>query len=352
MKRQPPYCHWKKDRRGGPGFWYFTRKGYAPVRLSGLPWSPAFMAAYEAAMKGEPLPIGAGRVQSGTMADLVTKYYASPAWRTLKPGTQRAYRRIIEKLREHHGSKFVHELKPKNILKITASIEAPSTQKLFVIVIKILMEHGISCGMLETNPARDVKTPRLKIRGHHSWTEGEIAQFEAHYARGSRERLALALLIHTGQRRGDIVRMGPQHIKGGYLNIVPEKTNASTKTELTIPVHPELAEIIDSSKSGHLAFLTTRYGTPFTPAGFGNWFREACKSAGLPDLCRSHGIRKAVARRLAEAGASTHEIAAITGHGSLSEVERYTKAANKKYLAESGQAKVIAAAFPRFKHEE
>jgi integrase len=344
MKRQPPYCHWKRDRRGG-GYWYFERRGYARVRLPGLPWSPQFMAAYDAAMNGEPVPIGADRVQAGTMADLIAKYYSNPAWRALKPQSQRAYRRILEKLRERHGAKLVSELKPKNIRKIAASIEAPSTQKLFVTVMKILMKHGISCGMLDTNPARDVESPKLKTRGHHTWTEAEIAQFEAHHAPGSREQLALALLLYTGQRRSDVVLMGPQHIKDGIMHIVQVKTGA----ELDIPVHPELAEIIAQSKISHLAFLITFYGKPFSAQGFGDWFEKACIAAGVPG--RSHGLRKAASVRLAEADCTPHEIMAITGHKSLREVERYTREANRKKLAKSAGAKAVIA-YPRLKHEE
>jgi integrase len=57
--------------------------------------------------------------------------------------------------------------------------------------------------------------------------------------------------------------------------------------------------------------------------------------AGLPERCVAHGLRKAAARRLAEAGCSANEIAAVTGHASLEEVTRYTKAADQKRLARS-----------------
>src|SRR5262245_41986282 len=78
---------------------------------------------------------------------------------------------------------------------------------------------------------------------------------------------------------------------------------------------------------------------PYTAAGFGNWFRDQCQTAGLRG-CSAHGLRKAAARRLAEAGATTHEISAITGHASLKEVARYTEAADRRKLAISAMAKV------------
>src|SRR4029077_10357127 len=100
-----------------------------------------------------------------------------------------------------------------------------------------------------------------------------------------------------------------------------------------------LAAIIAETPADHLTFLTTQSGQPFTAAGFGNWFRDQCNIAGLPH-CSAHGLRKAAARRLAEAGCTEHEIAAITGHASLRLVEHYTKAVNQKKLAASAMAKV------------
>jgi integrase len=107
-----------------------------------------------------------------------------------------------------------------------------------------------------------------------------------------------------------------------------------TKTRLAIPIHPILRVVLDASPSGHLTFVTTAFDHPFTPAGFGNWFREACERAGLPKGCSAHGLRKAACRRLAEAGCSANVIAAISGHKTLKEVARYTAAADQEYLAD------------------
>jgi integrase len=152
-----------------------------------------------------------------------------------------------------------------------------------------------------------------------------------------RGRLALALLLYTGQRRGDVVRMGRQHVKDGVLTLRQMKTGV----ELAIPLHPALEMVIADMPTEHLTFLTTAFGKPFTAAGFGNWFREQCNAAGLPH-CSAHGLRKAAARRLAEAGCTEHEIGAITGHASLREIVRYTKAADQKRLAVAAMEKAKA----------
>jgi integrase len=103
-------------------------------------------------------------------------------------------------------------------------------------------------------------------------------------------------------------------------------------------VHPDLKTVIDATPCDHLTFVTTAHGKSFTPAGFGNRFRDWCDQAGL-NHCSAHGLRKAAAARLAERGATAHEIMAITGHRSLEEVERYTRAARQGKLADSGMAK-------------
>src|SRR5262245_46207906 len=87
------------------------------------------------------------------------------------------------------------------------------------------------------DPTRDVKAIRVKTGGHHSWTDDEIARFERRHPVGSRARLAHALLLYTGQRRGDVIRMGPQHMRGGAIHVKQEKGGA----ELVIPIHSELA---------------------------------------------------------------------------------------------------------------
>ena len=163
--------------------------------------------------------------------------------------------------------------------------------------------------------------------------------FEACHPVGSKARLAFALMFYTGCRRGDVVRLGPQHIHEGQLRYRQQKNETRHPVDIDVAVHAGLDEVIRATPSGHLNFLITDYGKPFSVAGFGNRFREWCDQAGLPN-CSAHGLRKALAVRLAEGGATPHEIMSITGHMSLDEVERYTRAANTKRLASSGMEKI------------
>jgi integrase len=82
------------------------------------------------------------------------------------------------------------------------------------------------------------------------------------------------------------------------------------------------------------------WGKPFASSNaFGNWFRNACDEAGLKTLA-AHGLRKAAARRMAEAGCTSKQIAAITGHKTLSEIERYTEAAEQEHLARTAMERI------------
>jgi integrase len=202
-------------------------------------------------------------------------------------------------------------------------------------MLRVLMKHAVDTGLRQGNPARDVPRVRSKSDGFHSWTEEEIEQFEATHPIGSRPRLAFALLLYTGQRRSDVVKMGRQHIRDGWLRVKQAKTGV----KLWIPVTLQLQQIIDAGPVDQLTFIVTQSGKPFAPISFSNWFRLECDKAGLPH-CSAHGLRKAAARRFAEAGCTPHEIAAITGHASLKEIVRYTKAADQRRLATAAMQKM------------
>jgi integrase len=349
MKRPPKFVQGFVDRHGKARF-YFRRAGFKSVPLPGLPWSPEFMAAYEAALAGQPAPVGASRVKPGTVRALAASYYVSVAFRSMKPITQSTYRNIIEKFcgetdrdGQAHGDKSAATLQREHIVKLMAvRADRPDSANGLRKVLRAMMQHAVEVGLRADDPTRDVKALRPKSKlGYHRWTENEIAQFEARHPLGTKPRLALALGLYIGQARQDVVAMGPQHVRDEVLHWVRGKTERTTGIELAIPVHPELRRVIDATPSGHLTFLVTEFGKPFAVAGFGNWFREQCDVANLHH-CSFHGLRKAASVRLAEAGCTPHEIAAITGHASLKEVARYTATADRKRLARAAIEKVRA----------
>jgi integrase len=336
----PPYIHAFRDRHGKARF-YFRKAGFPKVALPGLPWSPQFMAAYEQACAAQPVPPESAHIKPGTFRALAVSYFASPAFRTKRPSTQRTYRGIIDRLCLEHGDKRPALLQRQHVVRLMAAhVEKPGLAHAVRRSLRALMQHAVEIGMRADDPTRDVRSIPARGDGYHSWTEAEIAQFEQRHPIGSRSRLAFALLLYTGQRRSDVVRMGRQHITDDALFVHQQKTSR----KVWIPIHDALASIIAEIPADNLTFLVTEYGKPFTAAGFGNWFRDQCRIAGL-NGCSAHGLRKAAARRLAECGCTAHEIASITGHASLREVARYTEAADRRKLAAAAMAKVKARTF-------
>jgi integrase len=336
MSRPPKYVQGFLDRHGKPRF-YLRKAGLKKAPLPGLPWSPEFMAAYEAALAGQPEQIGSSRVKPGTISALMVAYYNSAEFKhELAPETRRKRRNIAERFREQHGDKRVVLLQREHINKILMKIERPHAKRNWLKTIRGLMRFAVLIGMRTDDPSEGIKLGKMvKSDGFRTWSEEDIAGFRQRHAIGSRARLALELLLGTAQRRGDVIRMGRQHIRDGVLSVRQSKTGAVLK----IPVHSELKAALDATPSDHLTFLTTAVGKPFTADGFGHWFREMCDEAGLHSLA-AHGLRKAACRRLAEAGCSEKQIAAISGHASLNEVARYTKAADQVRLARDAMTKI------------
>lgn len=340
MPRKPlPHVQRFVDRHGRVRL-YFRKPGMARCALPGPYGSPEFLAAYDAAMRGAPAEIGAKATKPGTINALVASYYRSASYTTLRPSTARVYRNIIERFREQHGDKSIAGMQARHVRTLLNEKAAtPDAANRLLGMISLLMDHAVAEGMRPDNPAFGVKRLRHRSDGFATWSESDIAAFRSHFALGTRERLALELALGTGQRRGDLARLGWQHVRGGAVHVKQSKTGAS----VAVPIVPELQAALDLLARDRLTFIATATGAPFAAASLGNWFREAVRAAGLSDELSLHGLRKAAARRLAEAGCTVHEIASITGHKTLAEVERYTREAERTRMAVAASGKVIQA---------
>jgi integrase len=279
------------------------------------------------------------RLSGPTWTELVADYYRSPAFLDLSPSSQRPYCRVIDRWLTMEG---LRECRVRGLTRV--DIEAmmarrsPGAANDLLKKLRILTRFAIWRGARRDDPTLGIRRYRAGD-GHHTWTDSELARFSAHWPMGTRERLAFELLLCTAQRRSDVVRMGRADIVGGRLMVRQRKTRA----ELAIPLHAHLQAALAGAPAGVGTFLVTSFGKPFTAAGFGLWMADRIAEAGLPDRCVTHGLRKAAARRLAEAGCSTREIAAITGHATLREIERYTAKANQERLAAQAMARVAIA---------
>jgi integrase len=353
----PKHCAWNLDRENGKRRVRFRKSGFSTY-ITGTPWSEDFMRQYAAALDGvkaQATNVGAKRTKPGTLDALIAAYLdpqSSSLFKTRAPETQRTCRNILENFRREHGHKPLYRTDSRGQRAMLLTRErmqrivnskagTPFAQRNFLNTVRVMFQWATSEGRIPDDPTLGVTREKVKTTGYRTWSEAEIGRFEAMHAVGSKARLAFALLLYTGQRRGDMVKLGRQNIHNDVLTIDQGKTEGGEQAHLEIPLHPKLREIIDATPTvGVKTFLVTHFGKPYTAPGFGNWFRELCDAAGCHGVS-AHGLRKATARRLAEIGCTAHQIAAITGHATLKEVQRYTNAADRKRMAREAMAKLI-----------
>jgi integrase len=323
------------------GYHYFRRARQTRVRLPGLPGSAEFMQAYADALAAAPTPIGKSkRSGPGSISAAIAEYYGSLAFRNLTGGTPALRRAALERFRETHGDRTLATL-PKEFLVALFDTMAPHTARTSLKALRHFSAWAVERKLMKNDPTLGIKIKLPKSDGYATWTEEEIAQFESAHPIGSKARLALALGLYTVQRREDVILIGRQNFRDGVLTVRPLKTRNTTNVTLQIPVLPQLHEILDATPVGHLTLLTTRTGKGYEPNDFTDQFGRWRDAAGLPEHCVFHGLRKAACRRFAEYGFSTHEIAAWSGHSSLKEIERYTRAVNQAKLARDSMAKLM-----------
>lgn len=323
-----------RDRHGKPRYRY-RKRGQPTYSFRHAPGTPEFMAEYQAAKSAtaEPLP----RFAPFTYDALAVSFYRSPKWLDMKPSSQATYRGIIERFRKANGSKDVRRVDTAAIdAKLAKMADTPAAANNLRKTLARLHRHAIKLGWRKDNPVAATDGYR-KGKGWHCWTEGEIAQYRQTWPLGTRERLALELLLGSALRESDVVTVGRQHRHGSELHLHHGKNESAT----IIQIMPELEAAMDAYDSGNLTYLATQFGRPFTVKGFYNWFKRACVKAGLPH-CSPHGVRKAMSRRLAESGATSLEGRAVTGHKTDREFAHYAEMANRKALAGVAIGKVVA----------
>lgn len=332
---RPPYLH-RETNRHGTVVWY-VRKEHGPrIRLRAAYGTEEFQAQYLAACRGEA-PTGAPqRAQHGTLAWLVDRYRETPAWREkLSPSTRRLRENLFRRILAVSGCEPASSITRKAIVAARDKQGlAVSTRRHMVEAMRGLFQWAAEAELVPADPTVGVKVVRPKTDGHHTWTVEEVAQFEARWPIGTRQRLAFDILLWTGLRRGDVVRLGRQHIRDGLIVLDTEKTGE----RVTIPVLPPLADSMARTPVDGLTFV------PMVKAAFGNAFADWCRAAGVPG--RAHGLRKAGATRAANNGATVAQLEALFGWRGGGMASLYTRKADRERLARDGAAKLMENATP------
>lgn len=351
---RPPkrkYVHSFQDDTGLWRHYFRPGKGMVskPGPLPGQPGEPQFEREYQNALAGKlthKATAAGSPDKKGSVDSAVKDFFRSSLWNSWKGPTHATRRPILlafcerrDKKGVRHGDKQIKGIEWRHVDRWIGELrDKPGAAYNLLYALRGLFTYCIKAKLRSDDPTQGVKRPAKKPgRGWHTWTDDELAHYEKMYPVGTKRRRAYALAYYTTARANTIRQLGPQHIVGNRLEFVPTKTDNSTQTALSLPMHPELAREVKQSPPEDLTFLLTDHGVPFSSHLLSAWFKAGCKQIGLGH-CSIHGIRKAACRVMAERGASTKQIASFTGHASLSSLEIYVKDAEQKQLADGGVA--------------
>lgn len=306
------------------------------------PGSAAYKKDYAKAVEGFA-PSKRTNVRPRSVEDLVQRFYRSPRFAKGGDKWQATVRAVLEPFRAEFGNDRVEDFDFEHIevilgraVKQEVDDRGRKRGGTYAATrlheqLKRLFAYAVRLKWIAANPVSEAELPATHVvKGFHSWTEPEIAKFQARHPVGSRARLAFEIALWTGLRRADVARLGPAHLIGGRI----ETTATKTMKPVNVVAAPPLLEAIDKTPTGEDTFLITEFGKPFAVAGFGNWFKDRCKEADLPH-CTIHGLRKALTRRAADLGLSQQQLKALGQWAGDSEVAVYAADANQKTLADS-----------------
>jgi integrase len=353
------------DRHGNVRIYFWRGKGHRKIRIRETPGTKPFRDTYDTAAALDtlikpPTPEEAAGLaphstltlpKPGTYRWLCTRYMAECAeFLQCEPQTRTTRRQILEHTFDEPtspGSTSTFADVPLEQLTLQAlyvlrdrKLDLPGAANNRVKALRQVFKWAVAPNVqiVKVNLARDIELFKPKTdEGFHTWTIEEVRAFAKRHPLGSKAHLALGLLLFTGVRRSDVVLLGRQMLRDGWLHFTEKKNGRRKPKARQLPVLPALQHIIDRSPAGNMTFLVTEYDRPFTGNGFGNKMRDWCNEAGLPQ-CSAHGLRKAGATIAADNGATEHQLMAIFGWESPKQAALYTRKANRKKLAGSGMA--------------
>ena len=295
--------------------------------LPGPCGSPEFRAAYEEALEGARVTTRRG--EPGTFSHLVVCLLESPAFRSLAASTQGSKLRRLNWIREAIGAGRFAKMTPLHVETLMVKKNGSTSAN------RLRRDLAELFGFKGPNPAKLADPVKVRSTGYHTWTDDEIAAYRDAHPSGTKARLALELLLGTGAARSDVVALTRANIKGTRIHYRRKKTGIAAD----LPIAPELAHELSYIPPTQMVLLATEAGRAYSPKGLSGLFPQWCEQAGLKG-CSTHGLRKARARILAEAGATENEIMSFLAHATPKEAATYTAAANRTSLTTNAAAKL------------
>jgi len=326
-RSKPPYLRHKLRR----GRWFHTyRRGDKEISLEvhGLdPTDPRVFAAYCAEhVRWEERAAGTAKPKGGSFAWAVSLYQATAEWKTgLEESTKKNRGAIYRRYTKAQGDRPLTTI-TRDDIEAALIAKGGNAAVNELKALRPVFAHAHKLKLIGADPTFGLKMKRPKSQGFPTASADDIERFQKRWPIGTRERLIFDLALLTGAARADLANLSRHHMRDGLLSFDRQKTGITAD----VPLTAELLAVIARTPDIAPAFILSEHGKPFTAASLGNLFGAAAREAGM--TARLHGLRKAFCVYWAEKGATTSQIAAMAGHMSLSEVDRYTRAADHKRI--------------------
>lgn len=352
----PEYVTRFADRHGKERL-RFRRKGYPSRYFTTALGTEEFREEYrrfnsrEAALEAME-EAAAARCTPGSIGDLLRRYSAVPerlgptevtrskVSSILERFAKGREERLVRDVRFDHIDAIISKARVKTVAEDGRKVGGVEAARKLRKELRRFFAFAAKLGWIAKNPVEESEAvkvaPAERSTGYHTWSEDDITRYRARWPLGTKQRLAMELILWTDQRKVDAIHLGRQHMRDGKFVIRQSKTGK----KLVLAIAPPLAAAIDAMPaSDAMCFIMTQWGRPFSVKGFGGWFREQCDAAGLPE-CTAHGLRKATMRRMAELEMPNKSMKSVSGHSKDDEVARYTEAANQERLADRAIARL------------
>ena len=144
-------------------------------------------------------------------------------------------------------------------IRIRSELGTPEFDMEYQAAMRGVLKWALNARLVKADPTIGVGNPASKKGdGFIPWTEEHVEKYEARWPIGTRQRVWLDVMLYTGLRRGDAVRLGRQHIKDGIATLKTEKSQFTV--EVTLPILPALARTLQAGPCGDLTFIAARVG--------------------------------------------------------------------------------------------
>lgn len=286
-------------------------------RLPDVIDSHAFLVAYTGEEEKSHISVDRNK---GTFKELIQRYVESPEYGKLRPRSKKDYRDHIKAIENRFGDLPVaalddagvrrHFLKWRDELGNSSKRQADYA----IAVLRRVLSCSRSRGYILYNHAEQIAKLDASDRSQKVWTQDNIEAF-IHVAH-IEIAFALVLAVETGQRQGDLLALTWGAYADGVLTVNASKTGVT----VYVPVTNKLRGWFDRIKAHResmgvnaITILADTKGLPWQEHSFRRNFRAARNKAGISELT-FHDLRGTCVTNLADAGATHHEIASITGH--------------------------------------